>query len=58
LRYVDRADPSPPDPSRPGSGGTFTLRARARAWLRVGWQAVQVRVFRRDPHEVLRRERW
>jgi hypothetical protein len=41
LRYVDRADPSPPDPSRPGSGGTFTLWARARAWLRVSWQAVQ-----------------
>lgn len=58
LRYVDRADPNPPDPALPGSRGTFTRTARARAWAGFGWKAMQVKLLRRDPRIVWRRERW
>lgn len=51
-RYVDRADPSEPEEER----GTFTRRARARAWCRFFWQAIQVRVLGRDERDVWRRE--
>lgn len=58
LRYVDQADPDPPDPALPGSRGTFTRTARAWAWARFGWKAMQVKLLRRDPRIVWRRERW
>ena len=58
LRYVDRGDPDPPDPALPGSRGTFTRTARAWAWARLGWKAMQVKLLRRDPRIVWRRERW
>jgi hypothetical protein len=58
LRYVDRADPNPPDPTTPSARGTFTRSAKARAWLRFFWQALQVHVLGRDAQQVFRRERW
>lgn len=56
--YVDRNNPNPPDPSWSTSRGTFTRRARARAWVRFCWKAAQVVVLRRDRRKVFRRERW
>jgi hypothetical protein len=53
ARYVDRADPDPPT-----ERGTFTRRARARAWFRFCWQVIQVRVLGRAERQVFRRERW
>ena len=58
ARYVDRADPDPPDPAAPDSRGTFTRWARACAWLRFGSQVIQIRLLRRDALDVCRRERW
>jgi hypothetical protein len=54
LRYVDRADPA----ARVRHRGTFTRLARARAWARFVWQAIQVRILGRNEREVWRRERW
>jgi hypothetical protein len=58
ARYVDRADPNPPDPADPSARGTFTRWARVRAWLRFGWQVIQIRMLRRDARVACRRERW
>ena len=57
-RYVDRNDPSPPDPKWPTSRGTFTRRARAAAWLRFAWQVTQVKILRRESRTAFRRQHW
>jgi hypothetical protein len=57
-QYVDSADPNLPNPSWPNSKGTFTRWARGMAWIRWGWQELQIRLLRRNRFDVRRRERW